>query len=427
MASPKWIGNARAVSDVWTLTPGGTIEADDLFIVTINGKSVSTAAGGTTATAVTTAVLAAINALDDDDYPEFAEYTWSGTTTIIATMTETGIPGTITVSTTEAGGGAADAQTFTATHTTTGTGPNNWDNTANWDTGAVPANTDTPIIEDSGVDILYGIDANTVTLTSLEIKSTFTGKIGLPRRNPNGYAEYRETYLKISITTLNVGQGDGNGSNRIKINVGSNACTCNVYGMAAPRELGVSSFLFVGTSASNVLKVTQGSVGVAEFSGESANLSGGLYVGFETNQASDAKVRCGSGTTIATITQTGGTLEVNSNHTTVVKTGGTMTIRGTATTTTLTNIKGTFIDESTGTMTTLNNFATYDRRRVISAKTITNSKVYKGSQTYAPSGTTAPAYGVVFTTATEFHGCAPDDGVTKFSVGEHKKWTFADI
>ena len=161
------------------------------------------------------------------------------------------------------------------------------------------------------------------------------------------------------------------------------------------------------------------------FSGETANLTGGFRIGYERNQSSDARVRCGSGVTIATVTQSGGEVEINSLMTTIVRTGGTMTHKGTGTITTLTNLAGTFFDECTGTITTLNNFAVFDRTRVLSAQTITTAKLYKGSKTLVPRGRTAPAYGVIFTNAVEFHGCDPTTAL--LAVGQHKKWTIADI
>jgi hypothetical protein len=429
MAAPKWAPTAKPVADVWTLTPGGTIEAGDIFITTIGGKSVSVSATSTTVASVCDDLVAALQALDVADYPEFAEYTFAdATTAVTATANKTGIPGTISVTTTESNGGAADAQTYVATHTTTGTGPNSWDNTANWSTGAIPANSDTVTIENSDVDILYGIDQNAVAVTSLTIPATYTGKIGLPRRNPAGYAEYRETYLKIGSTTVTIGQGNGPGSRRIKLNVGSTACTCNVNGSGSELESGVEAILFIGSDSGNVLNVTQGSVGVAIFAGETANLSGGVRIGYESNQTSDAKVTLGSGVTLATVIQTGGEAIINGSMTTVNRHGGEMTQRGTGTLTTLNNFGGTFFDESTGTMTTLNNYADFDRRRVISSKTITNSKMYAGARLWAPSGSASPAFGITFTNATEFHGCAPgDDRGTLFDVGMHKKFTWADI
>lgn len=426
MASPKWIGTALKTYDLWTLTPGGTIEVGDLFLVTVGSKTVSIAAAGTTVASVCATVATALAALDSALYPEHAEYTFANaTTSVTATANTAGIPGTITVATTESNGGAADGQTFVATHTTTGTGPNSWDNTANWSTGAIPVNADTPTIEGSDVSILYGLDQSAVSLTSLNILSTFTGTIGLPTRNSNGYAEYRGTYLQIGVTTINIGQGSGAKSRRIKHDAGSVACAWNVYGMSQPIETGIEALLVKGTSASNTLNVTEGTVGVAVYAGETADLSGLLRVGYEQNQASDAKVRCGSGVTLATVAQTGGQVEINSNMTTVTRTGGTMTHRGASTITTLNNFAGTFINESTGTFTTVLQMAEFDRRRVISSQTITTMRLYKGSKTYTPTQSSAPTFGVTYTNPVELIGCEMTD--VTFIVGPNKKWTFADI
>lgn len=51
-----WQGGAAAVAQVDSLTPGGTIEADDLFLVTLTAEDgtthvLSVAAGATTITA----------------------------------------------------------------------------------------------------------------------------------------------------------------------------------------------------------------------------------------------------------------------------------------------------------------------------------------------------------------------------------------
>lgn len=426
MASPAWIGQCAATYDVWTFTPGGTIEVGDIFNVICNGKTLAVVAAGTTVASVVASIVAAWNALSDALYPEFREYTAvNSTTTVTCTANTAGIPGTFTVTTTETGGGAADAQTFVASNATPATGPNFWSNAKNWDTGIVPVDTDTPVIADSDVPILYGLDqsAGPLILASLTILSTYTGAIGLPRRNSRGYQEYRTQYLSCTITALNVGQGSGAGSGRIKINTGSAQTTVNVFGTGRTKESGVESFIWKGTHASNALNVTQGSVGVAIFPAETATLSGGLKVGFETSQASDAQVRCGSGLTLSgTITQTGGTVELNSAYTTLNKTGGTFTHRGSGAVTTVNNREGTYYDESTGTYTLVEQQGTYDRRRVLAAKTITTMRVYKGSKTYTPYGP------VTYTNAVEFFGCENgDDAGTYFSFGVHRKFTVADI
>ncbi len=135
-----WKGDAAAVAQVTTLTVGGTIEAGDLFKVTIGDKTLTVAAANTTAADVADQIVAAWNALTATTHPEFAEITAAegsgGTLTLTADTA--GKPFTVTPTTTEANGGAADDQTFTQAATTASSGPNHWDTAANWSGGAVP-------------------------------------------------------------------------------------------------------------------------------------------------------------------------------------------------------------------------------------------------------------------------------------------------
>ncbi len=423
MATRVWVGNARAIADVWTLAVGGTIEATDVFVVTINGKALSVVGGSTAAATVADAIVAAWLALSAADYPEFAEYTPAATSggSFTATAKTAGIPGAIAASTTETGGGAADSQTFVATHTTTGTGPNDWGNAANWTGAAVPIAADTVVFENSAVPVKYGLDQSAVTLAALQIHSTFTGEIGLPRRNASatgGYQEYRADYLAVGATLVSIGQGNGKGSARIKLDFGAVAASVDVFGSAAGREQGLEAVLLKGTDAGNSLRVTQGSVGVAVFAGETANLSGGLRVGFESSVSTDAVVRCGSGVTLAAIDQTGGKLEINSAATTITRTAGEMAARGTGAITTLNNRGGTFYDETSGTITLVENQGEFDRRRVMASQTITTLRVYPKSKTWIP-------FGVTVTNPFETIGCTI--GEVTIDVGVHRKYTFAAI
>jgi hypothetical protein len=127
------------VAHVDTFTPGGTIEADDIFILTLTGwdgvvTTISAAAGGTGASDVVTALKTAWNA----NTTAAAVATASGTATLILTAVTAGVPFSVAASTTEANGDAADAQTFTRAATTASAGPKHWDSAANWDGGAVP-------------------------------------------------------------------------------------------------------------------------------------------------------------------------------------------------------------------------------------------------------------------------------------------------
>lgn len=424
MATPIWTGSALATYDVWTFTLGGTWETDDVINITIGDKTYSAAAGNTAIATIITTLVTALEALDATLYPEFAEYTFGGATatTFTATKDKAGQPGTITVTTTEAGGGAADLQTFTVSNTTVATGPNYWNNAENWSTGAVPVNGDSVYFENSAVDVLYGMAQSAVTVTLLEIRKSYTGKIGLPRTNSNGYIEYRATYLAIGATTCNIGQGDGSGSSRIKINFGAVQTAASVFGSGSPEESGVPAINLKGTHASNTLTVTEGSVGSCVFATETATWLT-VNIGHELSVATDATTYFGSGNTLSgTFKQTGGLVVCEANLVTVNRYDGEMTVRGSATVTTLNNYGGTYNHESTGTMTTLNNYAKFDRSRFIGAGTITTTNLYKGSQTLDPGGT------LTWTNAPNGNGI--DLGKTEdctFWIGKNRKITIANI
>lgn len=400
MATIRWLGNAPAVAQVDTATVGGTIEADDLFKLTINGKTLSVTAGSTVAATVATNIAAAWNALTAaDGYGEFAEITALATSGGALTLTADtkGKPFTCTVSTTEAGGGAADAQTFGTTNTTASSGPNDWSTAANWSGGAVPVDADDVIIEDSSIDILYGLDQSAIQPTSLTIRRNYTGKIGLPNRSAAGYEEYREKYLKIGPTTVAVGTGDsGAGSSRLKLNTGTDQTAITVHFTAAPIDANSSSFIWKGANAANTLTVKSGSVAVAPYAGETATIAT-LNVGYVNNVAGDSNVYLGTGCTLTTITQTGGKLVAQNNATTINLLDGELSMRGAATITTLNIDGGALYDESSGTFTTMNvgSGGGYDASRLLAAKTITTTNLRAGAMLRDPNAKVTFTNGVV--------------------------------
>lgn len=387
MATCIWRGDAPAIAQVTEWAFGGTWEATDVINVTIGGKTVAITAGSTTITTIIDTIVTTLNALSSAYYPEHSEITWSrSSSSLVGTGDTPGIPFICTISTTETGGGAADAQTIDSTTSSAGTdstacsGPKFWSVAANWSGGAVPGNSDTVYIENSSKDICYGLAQSGVTLTALNVAKSFTGKIGLPTYNATGYYEYRATYLAISATTVSIGDGDGQGSGRIKIDTGSNAATLNITATGPQAESGVPSLLWKGAHASNAMNVYSGSIGIAALAGETATLPT-LRVSYLSNLAGDANIVCGSGATLTTINKVGGLLIINSAATTITQTGGTLTIQGTGAVTTL-NLRdaGQCFYNTTGTLTTLNiageSEPVIDFSQDMRAKTVTTTNRY---------------------------------------------------
>lgn len=397
MATCVWLGSARDVAQVDTATIGGTLEVGDLFTITIGQKTFTYTAATTTVATEAAAMVTAFNALSATLYPEFsritAAYTSGGSFTL--TADDAGVPFTATYATTEAGGGAADAQTFSGSTTTTCTGKNYWDNVSNWSGGAVPVNSDDVYIEDSSVDILYGLAQSAVTLTSLNIAQSFTGSIGNPRTNTLGYYEYRATYLAIGATTINIGRGVGSGSGRLKINTGTAQTTVNVTNSGTPTDQNVKSIVWKGTHASNVVNITKGSFAAAQFAGETATIAT-LRVGYSSNRAGDSDVWCGTGVTLTTVNISGGTVTLASNSTTLTITDGTLTILA-GTVTTLNVDGGKVYQMGTGTITTANigdggelNFS-----RDMRGRTVTNCTLNSGGSLQDPFATGTFTNGVI--------------------------------
>lgn len=379
MATLRWRGDAPAIAQVDTVEITGH-DAATTYKLTINGKVVSKVGQGTitsTATALTTD-------LNASTIPEFAEITWTSAVGVITATNDTkGRPHTITSSVT---GGIGTIGAVTSSVAVSG--PNFWNVATNWSTGAVPVVTDDVYI-DSGASIWYGLANTGTTLTSLNISQTFTKEIGLPYINKDGtidYIEYRTTYLAIEATTVNIGAGIGQGSGRLKLNLGSVLTTVNVFNSGTTLETGIGAVIVRGTNASNTLNVTKGDVDVAPFAGETSTLLT-LNVGYVDNQTGDSDVYLSSGVTLtnATIKVSGGRLEINSATTgtaTTVVSGGTvvmnsggqlgLTIRG-----------GDVQYNSTGTLggnPVVSNSGHLDFSRDLRTKTVTNAIEKYGKQ-----------------------------------------------
>lgn len=411
-------GDAPAVAQVDTLTVGGTVEAGDIFISTISVKTLPVSASSTNLTTTAEEIADAWNA---SEVPEYMEATAESASAVVTVTADTaGKPFTVTASTTESNGGAADAQAFVRAAVTASEGPYHWDTAENWNGGAVPVNSDDVYLSNSAVSIKYGLAQSAVTLTSLNIDASYTGQIGLAPYDTEGgtartYYQYRATLLNILATTVNVGLGTGGGSSMIRLDLGANATTINVYSTGAAQQ--GSYPLYIKGSASNyTLNVFKGHVGVATEPGHTATLPT-VRVGSDTNPTGDARLVLGTGCTITTVTVTAGQVEINANTTTINAKGGTVVVLLAATVGTLTADAGTIYYQSSGTCTTLtvNSDAVVDFSRDPRARTVTNCTIRKGGKIYDPYGTVTFTNGIILT------GCKLDE--VKLDVGDNRTLT----
>lgn len=399
MAIKYWQPTAAALNEVKTITVANTWATSDTATITINGNDLVLTVGAVATTAGVAAALAA--AFNGDAVigtetrnttgnliPEFFEIgALAVGSTVVLTHKTGGVPFTATVSESTAGSG-----TLAIADTVSAWGPSFVDCPDNWSGGSLPADNDTIVIDGTSVGIKYCRTANLATIAAITpaaiyVRAGFTGDIGLPQRNANGYQEYRPTYLSmgdvadvgtVAQTLIYIGQGDGAGSRRIKLDTNDQKTLVTVYSTGTPAEQNVPAFLFIGTHADNEATINKGSVGFASLGNEIASgtcVLSVLRVGYTTNPTGDSDVVCGQGCSLTTIEQAGGSLEVNAAATTITKTGGELHLRGNSVTvTTLNERGGTTYVEGTTTITTANvsNAAELNYARDMRAKVITN-------------------------------------------------------
>ena len=393
MATVRWEPKQLETAQVGTVSITG-YDVTTTYKITIGSAVVSVLGQGGTTTTTATALTAALAAEQDG---RFTEITWTSSGAVItATAVTAGVPFTLTSS---VSGGGGTIGSYTAV--TANTSQNDAADVLNWSGGALPGSGDTVNIDDSSVSLLWNLQAPmSTTIGFLNVDQSFLGTIGLPEYNPNGYLEYRTThYTFINAAfapTINIGQGIGNGSGRLKFDFGSCSPTTLIYNSGTPLDTNLESVLFKNGGGSCIFKTLgQGanlpSVGIAVIDGESLT-SNGITVdgGF---------CRIGAGVTCVTHSVFSGTMLRYAQSS-----GQSYTVRGGLlvfyrSTTTLTMIGGAaiwFCGSSNGaTLTTLlmGPGTTLDCSLDPNTKTITNTTQHIGS------GINDPAATIVFTNA----------------------------
>jgi hypothetical protein len=146
-----------------------------------------------------------------------------------------------------------------------------------------------------------GVHTVRVKLDSLTTHNRWSGRLGLPQRGAAGEREYRPTHLELDAPAVTLGAGEGTGSPLLRIDSGpSETTTVTVLATSGSAESGFPSLHWLGTAAGNLLRVVDGSVGVALVAESVATLAS------LTQRAGD--VELGPGVTVGPIEKTGGTL-----------------------------------------------------------------------------------------------------------------------
>src|SRR3990172_2738003 len=348
MSTKYWIGGAPAVKQIQTISITA-FDAATTYKATIGGQTISQV--GTTDANTTATNLK--NQLAASTHPYFAAVVWTVATNVVTgTAVDAGEPFVATASVT---GGTG---TISTTVTTANSGPNDWNVATNWSDGVVPVDADDVII-DRGPNICWGLDQNTVDLTTLSVLQTYTGRIGLNKRrlatNADASAdtatavEYRDDYLKISSTKIDLGfnltSSSAAGSGRIKINntkAGASDLTVHATGNSSvDTDLPAIRYLANNASANVYIRSAQAGIGIAADSFTETSTLGKVSISDNTEAS---KVVTGPGLTLTTWEQNGGqnVMQVTSSGVTTVEVnGGQLTTEGDYTITTMNANAGT--------------------------------------------------------------------------------------
>lgn len=230
MATVLWLGKQQTTRMVRTITIGGTPpSASTTLTVTAGGQATVTytAATSEALATVATGLLAALNASINGEFREIA-FAAGTSVTITATGPTDGAPITLAVS------GSANGLTIAIATTTAATSPYDYNDGANWSGGTVPTAADVVVFEDNAIDVRYNLDAiPTVAFTSLTIRDTYTGRIGLDDVAPAGYRQYRATAVTVRAATQTIQQSANAGPLQIRI-IDNYAAGTAAYSISGP-------------------------------------------------------------------------------------------------------------------------------------------------------------------------------------------------
>ena len=385
MADIRYIGMEPAVAQVDTFTIGGTIEAGDIFILTVTAldgstHEVSFVATDTSIATVVAGLVAAWNddttsyctpATADDSQPDFT-----------LTADTAGVAFSVALTTTESDGGAADTQTVGRVATTANAGPANWDDTGNWSGGVLPGAADDAYIE--GATILYGLDQSAAgTLDSLNITQSQIGT--------NPADGYDPTYLDIRATIGEVNYNHGlaavTQAGPVLLDFGNVVTTLTIHDSGIDNNNRNAPGVRVLMAAASSILVRKGRVAVAPGAGETSTVAT-ITVGYTTQKGTDSDVLIGDGVTLTTLAQQGGDVVMRCAATTATQEAGTLRTEGDGAIGTL-NVKGgNCTSNSSGTIAAANvtGKGTLDTTKSDESREITTLKVGAGAKVKLNAG-----------------------------------------
>ena len=373
----RYIGNTVPVAQVDTITPAN-VEITDIFYLTVTGQDgrtvvITFVATVATVANVTAGMTAAWNASED---PLCTGITAADGTTEMTLTADT--PGeAFSVASTELDGGGVDDQTFTLAATTANAGPKNWNDTENWSGGAVPGGAGSQDVFVEDAVLLYNLDQSGIAnaLDSLTINNSQIGQ--------NPAAGCLPVFLQIKATIVNIGLATGPGTTTqaapINIDTGSTASTITVFNTGTNSDSTQPAVRLIANSVSTDVHVKKGKAGIAFDDGNTATV-GDILITYDKNKSGDADVFIGEGVTLTNLTEKGGECSLRSAVATLLSLeAGRLYTLGSGTIATMTQKGGSSELNSTGTITALNVLGgTADFTKSAEARIVTTAKLDKG-------------------------------------------------
>lgn len=336
-----WAPNQAAISQVETYTFSAPSGVGNHYKATINGKTLTYASvSGDTAATAATAMVELLNS-SQSIAPELTEISFvvasDGVVTATARTPGTpfaNVPGTSSGLVMSTGNGLANG--IATVHTTANASPSDVFDAQNWlrviapapGVRSLPQDGDDVVVADSNVPMLWNLDQlAAVQFNTFTRWQSFTASIGLSEFNPNGYTEWRATYLKFvgpqgSVPAgglqmiLGYDGGSGSGPSRERYDLGSQKYSLTVLGAGSPVDQ--YSVRILGVHTLNTVSVLGGvSVGIATTPGETSSLA--------SSSVGDGSLDLGVGVTwtaASTLTMRGGTALLNSAPATLATSNG---------------------------------------------------------------------------------------------------------
>ncbi|MBL4700333.1 hypothetical protein JYU15_02285 [bacterium AH-315-I18] len=410
MATHYWKGHAPAVSQVTTLTPSGTM-GSETFTITVGDTSLIYTAGPSDTASVI--AIALRDLWNNSAHPYHSSITASQNTDVLSlTATVSGTPFQVTAQ-------ATGAATLTVATPTANSGPNDWSTAGNWSNASLPVNADVVIFSNNSVPVLFGLDQSLITLNTLHIEQSYTGKIGLPdelftvdsNTTDSTQCEYRQTYLAVSADNVHIGQHAGSttpsGAGRIKLNTGIIQTQLHVHQTASLASDSHHQVVrWVGDHVNNVVRILRGKLGIASnLPGESATISQ-LYIGQAGSLGSDALVVIGQDVTLTQLNQAGGSVILSCDVDQIQQSAGSLVTLGQALLNTVT-LAGQTDFEHIGDITslTLRSNAQVDFSRQSQARTIGTCKLHNAASLNLNNGN---PLSISFTNGIDYVQTSPD-------------------